>query len=203
MNRREFIQTAGLSATVTWLGQKLFAQSEYKIMEVNEVIPQKFFFKDDGKIPNSEFPLLVYASAFTLKGNQGAEWVENRFKQNNWYNSWRWGVYPFHHYHSSTHEVLGCFQGEALLHLGGEQGEKVNVKAGDIVVIPAGVGHKCISHRSGFTMVGAYPEGRAPDLMKGESGERPQADKNIKAVPFPTTDPFTGTEGGLLEAWKK
>jgi len=88
-----------------------------------------------------------------------------------------------------------------LLHLGGEQGEKVNVEAGDIIVIPAGVGHKCISHSGDFTVVGAYPNGLSPDLNKGEPGERPKADKNIAAVPFPTTDPLLGREEGLRKIW--
>lgn len=98
--------------------------------------------------------------------------------------------------------MLGVFSGSALLHLGGEKGEKVNVQAGDIIVIPAGTGHKCISHSDDFTVVGAYPNGMVPDLNKGDKGERPKTDKNIAAVPFPATDPLFDKEGGLVEAWK-
>lgn len=195
-NRREFISKSSLYGFTYLFGSPLFA-----FIDMNNPSPQEFYFEDDGKIPNSKYPLLVYQSAFSLKGNAGANWLEERFKANNWFNSWRWGVYPFHHYHSTTHEVLGCFQGSALLHMGGEKGEKIQVKAGDILIIPAGVGHKCISHSNDFTVVGAYPNGRDWDLLKGDTDDRPMADKNIAAVPLPEKDPFTGKNDGLLALW--
>ena len=196
-NRREFIEKSKFFGIAM-----LFCSPLLAFIDMKDVSPKKYFFEDDGKIPNSKYPLLVYQSAFTLTGNQGAKWLESHFKENNWFNSWRWGVYPFHHYHSTTHEVLGCFQGSALLHLGGEQGEKVQVEVGDIIVIPAGVGHKCISHSTDFTVVGAYPNGRDWDLLRGDAKDRPMADKNIAAVPLPETDPFTGKKGGLLSVWE-
>lgn len=171
-------------------------------MAANDLTPKEFYFKDDGNIPNSKYPLLVYQNVFDARGSKGGDWLEERFAANNWSNTWRWGVYPLHHYHSNTHEVLGLFSGDALLHLGGEEGEKVQVKAGDIIVIPAGVGHKCLKHSNDFTVLGAYPNGLSPDLHRGDKGERPQTDKNIVAVAFPVTDPFFGKSGGLLSAWK-
>jgi len=168
---------------------------------MKSIQPEAIYFKDDGIIPNNKFPLLIYHNAFSERGSKGADWLETKFGEHNWTNTWRWGVYPFHHYHSNTHEVLGVFSGSALLHLGGEKGDKINVAAGDIIVIPAGVGHKCINHSDDFTVVGAYPNGLQPDLNKGEKGERPQTDKNIAAVPLPATDPLLGN-AGLLTIWK-
>lgn len=169
---------------------------------MDAIKPQQFLFQDDGNIPNSKFPLLLYKNVFNARGNEGALWLEMHFAANNWTNSWRNGVYPFHHYHSTSHEVLGVYSGWALLHLGGEGGEKVKVEAGDIIVIPAGVGHKNLdSHDLGI--VGAYEKGRNWDVNKGLPGERPNADKNIAAVPFPETDPVMGKDGGLIEIWKE
>ncbi len=165
--------------------------------------PQTYYFKDDGNIPNSQFPLLVYKNVFSHRGQKGGDWLEQRFAENGWTNTWRWGVYPFHHYHSTSHEVLGCFSGEAVLQLGGESGKKMKVQAGDIIVIPAGVGHKCITHSSDFTVLGAYPFDLSPDLMKGEKGERPAADSRIAKLKLPDTDPLTGTMSGLTKIWKK
>lgn len=164
--------------------------------------PKTFYFKDDGIIPNSKYPLLVYPDAFTQRGDDGGNWLEVRFAQHGWTNSWRWGIYPFHHYHSNTHEVLGVFNGNALLHMGGESGEKINVKAGDILIIPAGVGHKCISHNNNFTVLGAYPDGLSPDIMRGEKAERPAADQRIAKVKLPATDPLSGKSSGLIKIWK-
>jgi uncharacterized protein YjlB len=166
-------------------------------------LPKTFLFKDDGQIPNSALPLLYYQNVIESSGNDAAKWFEYTFASNNWTNSWRWGVYDYHHYHSNTHEVLGVFQGSALILLGGEKGEKVKVKPGDVIVIPAGVGHKCLSHSPNFTVVGAYPEGKSPDLLKGQPGERPQADHNIAKVQLPASDPILGDNGGLVEIWKK
>ena len=164
--------------------------------------PENYFFEDDGKIPNNKLPVLLYKDAFKERENAGAEWLERRFSENNWTNSWRNGVFDYHHYHSNTHEVLGVYSGKALLQLGGEEGEKLEISAGDVIVIPAGVAHKNLSSEN-FAVVGAYPGGRDQDMNYGKEGERPQVDRNIAAVPIPETDPLLGTEEGLAEIWNK
>ena len=153
--------------------------------------PIQHFFKDDGNIPNSPYPVLIYKNAFQTTGDAAATWLEKTFAANNWTNSWRNGIYPYHHYHSTSHEVLGVYSGHATVQLGGEQGVRIRIEPGDIIVIPAGVGHKNLkSHNLGI--VGAYPEGRDWDVNTGKPGERPRADKNIAALPIPKTDPYTG-----------
>lgn len=164
---------------------------------------EQHYFEDEGSIPNSRFPLVIYHHVLAEEGNKSADWLESRFAANHWTNSWRWGVYDFHHYHSNTHEVLGVFRGWALLHLGGEKGEKVKVQAGDVIIIPAGVGHKCLQAGQGFEVVGAYPNGLQPDMNKGHAGERPGVDKNIAAVSFPLTDPLFGENEGIIKLWKQ
>ncbi len=164
--------------------------------------PIKYMFKDDGRIPNSKYPLLIYKNAFNERGDEGAKWLENNFAENNWTNSWRNGVYDYHHYHSITHEVLGVFQGKALLHLGGQGGEKIEVTAGDIIVIPAGVGHKNLGSEN-FQIVGTYPNGSEYDIKKGIEGERPEADQNISKVPIPENDPIVGKNGGVPKVWEE
>lgn len=192
MNRKEFISNIGLSAIAIYFGQK--AKDEM-------IESKKLFFKDDGKIPNNKYPLLIYKNAFTARGHKGAAWLEDRFAENSWTNSWRNGIYSFHHYHSTAHEVLGIYSGSALVHLGGEQGEKVSVESGDIIVIPAGVGHKNLGGKN-LGVVGAYPDGMSWDLMKGNAGERPKADRNIAALPMPSNDPLLGSADGLKKIWK-
>ena len=164
--------------------------------------PEIIYFEDNGIIPNNKYPLLLYQHVFTAEGITSATWLEQKFNSNNWTNSWRWGIYPFHHYHSNTHEVLGVYSGKALLLLGGPQGQEINVQFGDIIVIPAGVGHKNLSSSPDFSVVGAYPGGISPDLKKGEPGDRPQADINLAAVPIPDFDPLMANQGGLKNIWK-
>jgi uncharacterized protein YjlB len=162
--------------------------------------PETFHFADDGAFPNSRLPLLLYRSAVTPV-EASPEAMEQLFGGNGWPPQWRSGVYPFHHYHSTSHETLGIARGSARLMLGGPAGREVSVAAGDVVVVPAGVAHRRLEASGDFLLVGAYPPGMDWDLLKGEAGERPQADRNIEAVPMPESDPVRGRDGGLLRAW--
>jgi uncharacterized protein YjlB len=167
-----------------------------------EVEPQQLVFKDDGSIPNNTLPLLLYREAFAPDTKDLASVIEQRFAENDWTGSWRAGVYPFPHYHSTSHEVLGVFSGSATLRLGGAQGTTVEVRLGDVIVIPAGVGHQNLGSSADFSVVGAYSGGRQWDLLRGLPGERPQADRNIAAVPLPDNDPVYGSNGPLKRIWK-
>ena len=194
MRRKKFLSFIGLSSLSTFLPGKTHAGLP------GSRTPELLFFKDDGKIPNSKFPLLLYRNAFDARGTDGAVWLEQQFAGGNWTNSWRNGIYNFHHYHSTSHEVLGIYNGSALVHLGGEQGKKVEIHAGDIIVIPAGVGHKNLESDD-LGVVGAYPDGRSWDINRGLPGERPQTDRNIAALPIPVTDPLQGKGEGLVKLW--
>ncbi len=163
--------------------------------------PETFHFEDDGTFPNGgRFPLLVYRGR--LEGDDLAGAWEERFAENRWTNSWRNGVYPFHHYHSTSHEVLGVSGGSATLHLGGpDVGRDFVVRAGDVLVIPAGLAHQCVRADAGFGVVGAYPDGRRWDLLRGTPGDRPAADRNLAGLPLPSRDPVGGEGGALQRLW--
>jgi len=160
-------------------------------------------FADDGTFPNSELPLVIYRAA--LGGGPGdtvgPEAMEGLFAGNGWPPQWRAGIYAFPHYHSTSHECLGVASGRATLMFGGPKGREVQVKTGDVVVIPAGVAHQRIVASPDFLVVGAYPPDAAWDLLKGEPGDRPLADENIRRVPLPRTDPVWERGGGVLKYW--
>jgi uncharacterized protein YjlB len=168
----------------------------------NIVQPEQLSFKDDGIFPNSPLPLLFYRHAIRTDRKDPASAFEQRFAENDWTNSWRDGVYSFAHYHSTSHEVLGVYSGAATLRLGGEHGKSVEVHAGDVIVIPAGVAHQNLGAGDDFGVVGAYPEGRHWDLLRGSPGERPKADRNIATLPVPDNDPIYGAKGPLRQVWK-
>lgn len=172
--------------------------------ELPPPIPEAFTFEDDGRLPNSSLPLLLYRDAVHVTDDSQQDLAavfEERFTINQWTGSWRNGVYPYHHYHSNTHEVLGVYRGSATLKLGGSTGHETLVQAGDVIVIPAGVGHMCIDHSHDFGVVGAYPNGMKCDILTGEPGERPQALERVKQVPVPDFDPVLGKDGGLRKLW--
>jgi len=75
------------------------------------------------------------------------------------------------------------------------------VRAGDVVVIPAGVGHKKESASADLLVIGAYPDGRGPDLCTGKSDERPRVLANIAKVSMPDAVPVCGQTGPLVKTW--
>ena len=158
--------------------------------------------KDDGTFPNhSTLPLVVYRGVLVLPQSNPAATLEALFELNGWNGCWRNGIYGFHHYHSTAHEVLGVYGGSARVQLGGDQGAALAVVRGDVIIIPAGVAHKNLGADSDFRVVGAYPQGQRPDMCYGKTGERPQADSNIARVALPKMDPAYGGSGPLVKYW--
>ena len=160
--------------------------------------PLTFTFADDGAIPNSRLPLLVYRGA--VPADPAA--IERKFAQNRWPPAWRDGVYPFHHFHSNAHEALGVACGQASVLFGGPNGQVLTVSAGDVVVIPAGVGHCCQSRSDDLLIVGAYPDNApSPDLHRGRPAEHDAVARSAARVPAAAADPVSGPGGPLQRLW--
>jgi uncharacterized protein YjlB len=163
---------------------------------------ETYRFADDGVVPNNAaLPLVVYRGALSESGDRAAA-CERMFAQHGWSDSWRNGIYAHHHYHSTAHEVLGIAGGHARVRLGGEGGQVVEVNAGDVVVIPAGIAHKCEAASPDLLVIGAYPRGQRPDMCRAEPGQRDRAVAAIAAVPLPEADPVTGGTHPLLDCWR-
>lgn len=155
----------------------------------------QFRFEGDGAVPNSALPLLVYRAAVPAD----AAAIEKVFAANRWPPAWRNGVHPFHHFHSSAHEVLGVARGTVSVLFGGEKGQVLTVSAGDVVVVPAGVGHCNVGQSQDLLIVGAYPAGAGSvDLRRGRPGEYDEVKAAIGKVALPGADPVVG---GTLAAW--
>src|SRR5687767_3654591 len=102
--------------------------------------PLMFHFADDGAVPNNRLPFLVYKGAIDVaRVRDPASRIEKTFAKNGWgHGMWRNGIYPFVHYHSQIHEVLGIAAGKARVRLGGKHGQEFEVEPGDVAVLPAG-----------------------------------------------------------------
>ena len=157
-------------------------------------------FEDDGVIPNSHLPVVVYPMACTAA--DASTWLELTFARNGWTNNWRDIVLPYDHFHSTTHEVLGVGRGSVSLKIGGPRGLVVDLSAGDVVVLPAGVGHFSVSGHTDYEMVGGYPLGRSWDMRTGLAEERDEVLANLARLDLPETDPVFGSTGPLLELWR-
>jgi uncharacterized protein YjlB len=168
-------------------------------IEVNE--PATFFFADDGAVPNNRLPFLVYKAAFDGRDLTSA--IEKTFRRNDWsHGLWHDGIYPFVHYHSQIHEVLGIAAGKARVRFGGSRGEELEVEAGDVAVLPAGTGHQRLSSSPDLLVIGAYPPDGHYDLCRGTSAEYARALTTIQRVPLPGTDPLFGADGPLVKLWR-
>jgi len=172
--------------------------------QMQETQVREYTFEDDGRIPNNPtLPLLVYSQALDSP-DQDSSRCKGLLAENGWGGAWLNGVFSYHHYHSNAHEVLCVVGGSASIMFGGPEGETVEVEAGDVIVIPAGVGHCNKGSNAEFSVVGAYPCGQESyDLLTGEEGERPEVLKNIRNVSLPESDPLFGEKGPLTQHWSR
>lgn len=85
--------------------------------------------------------------------------------------------------------------------LGGPSGESFEIGTGDVLVLPAGTGHRNQGSSSDLLVIGAYPNGMPWDIRRGDPAEHDEALANIRAVPLPGADPVEGSTGPLTELW--
>jgi uncharacterized protein YjlB len=166
--------------------------------------PLTFSFADDGTIPNNRtLPFVVYKSAIDLAGTPDPEEViEKTFAANGWGDRWRNGIYPYAHYHSMIHEAMGVARGRAKVRFGGEKGQAVDIIPGDVVILPAGTGHQCLTQSADLVVIGAYPPTGKYDLCRGSKAEHAKALASIPKVPLPVSDPVFGPKGPLIALWR-
>jgi uncharacterized protein YjlB len=135
-------------------------------------------------IPNNpHFPVLIYHGADVSD-------AKALFARHGWGGAWTDGVFDFHHFHSTSHEVLAVIAGKATIELGGPQGQAFEVAQGDVLVLPAGTGHRRATAREGFTVVGAYPPGQEDYDLLREADDA--ARERIANLGPPPQDPVGG-----------
>src|SRR3954468_10045014 len=160
-----------------------------------------FQLNESGTIPNNpDVPVLLYSQVIDLaRASDPAALLEELFESNDWGSSWRNGIYDYVHYHSGIHEVLGIARGRVRVRLGGDKGAEIDIEAGDVMVLPAGVGHHNLMSSDDFLVVGAYPPAGEYDLCTGKKDEHDRALKSIPKVPRPQSDPVYGKDGPLAK----
>lgn len=191
VNRRQF------AAMLTALG----VSADRPLLANANVAPEVLHLSRNGWMPNNErLPVLIYHGAFAASGDDPAAVFEKAFEQNGWPPQWRNGVYDFHHYHSTAHEVLGFARGQAQLMLGGEGGHTLTVHAGDVAVLPTGTGHCNLGSSDDFLVVGAYPPNQNWDICRSAPSAADQ--ERMRKLPFPHADPVRGPSVPLTALWQ-
>ena len=153
-----------------------------------------------GGMPGGRFPLVIYRQALAGEALR-ADGCQALFRRNGWQGTWVNGVFPYWHYHLRSHEVLGCVSGSARIGFGGDDGVAADVQAGDVVVIPAGVGHMRLSQQPDFVVVGGYPPGQDGTVTNPGEVDLETAIRHVASVPAPATDPVGRREDGLPGIW--
>jgi uncharacterized protein YjlB len=155
---------------------------------------RRLYFEKASDVPNSSLPVILVRSA--LPPNTSAkEWgFREAFKRNGWTGLWTDTIYDYTHFHSNAHEVLAIAEGKVSLRLGGAEGSLVRLRADDMIVIPAGVGHRRVGPDEGLKVIGAYPPGQSHFDMKRQA-------RAIPKVTLPRADAFYGSDGLLIRCW--
>ena len=97
---------------------------------------QTLIIPEDGIFPNnSALPLVLMQQVFDPTETNLVRTIEEKIHKNAWGGSWRNGIYNFHHYHSTAHEVLGLYSGKVKAQFGGPDGQAVTAEAGDVIII--------------------------------------------------------------------
>jgi uncharacterized protein YjlB len=163
--------------------------------------PHLYRFADDGRTPNNpRLPLILYRSPVRFDAHDPAALFEVLFASHGWRDSWRDGIYPFLHFHTHTHEVLGIARGGARVRFGGAKGRILEARAGDVIILPAGTGHQRLSKSKDLLVVGAYPRGGKYNEPKPDEVDHAAAVKAIAKTGVPASHPVYG--GSFKNLWR-
>ncbi|RMJ26042.1 hypothetical protein PHISP_03069 [Aspergillus sp. HF37] len=161
-------------------------------------------------VPNSPLPVLVYRNALPAPVTETS--TQRFIEGNGW--SRQGPVFPAipkRHFHPNVHECYGILRGSSQVHLGvgtsdnnnnPAAGLRLTLRAGDVVVHPAGTAHSNVSDEDEYAYLAFFPAGSP--RWRSEDGSKPLDLRAVRAetlaVPIPK-DPVDGVKGDLPGLW--
>ncbi|KAH7086448.1 hypothetical protein FB567DRAFT_71322 [Paraphoma chrysanthemicola] len=170
--------------------------------------PEQYTLPGSAYVPNNILPVLIYRDVLSTPIDP--EKVKQLCERNGWEKRGEWGEINIPHFHPNTHECYAIIRGSSLFAVGRAKddndtdGVEVNVRTGDVMVLPAGVSHRSLSSEDDFRYIGVYPEA-APRWRNNYCGGKENMNallEEINKVPIPDSDPVLGANGPLCQIWK-
>lgn len=134
-----------------------------------------YFLPATADAPNSRLPVLHYRNVLPSPLSEDSavqfpttnEW-EHRVSRHGFLKTitqidatqGTWGHIDIRHFHPNSHECYGIFRGSSTLlvrQIEAGEGPKIEVTAGDVVVLPAGTAHSSLESSSDYRYIGVYP----------------------------------------------
>ena len=169
--------------------------------DVTELNPVTRVYPESGGVPNHPTLPAVLVREAVLPGQDGHA-VTALLKGNGWGGNWQGLIFDYQHYHPNAHEVLIVATGQARLQLGGPDGDIFDIAEGDVIVLPAGTGHCCLSRSRDFSVVGGYPTGQENyEIARAHAYPIEEAWGRILSVPTANRCPIFAETGPLITAW--
>ena len=81
-------------------------------------------------------------------------------------------------------------------------GLEVDVKQGDVIVLPAGTAHSSLRSSEDYRYIGVYPEGCPRWINEYGKSEAGRFREMIRDVGMPVEDPVYGAGGPLMTLWR-
>lgn len=83
-----------------------------------------------------------------------------------WSQQWQGKPFAYQHFHSSTHVIFVVVAGNGQLQIGGDNGEVVPARVGDVIFLPAGTGQRLLQSSQDFSVLACYPESNSWDVCR-------------------------------------
>ena len=121
-----------------------------------------YFLKPTTHVPNSSLPVLIYRHVLPDPLSEATA-IEH-LEKHQWSHGGTFKHFPQHHFHTVTHECYAILKGSTRFLFGkgpldeGTEGVEVDLRAGDVIVDPAGVAHCNLQSSPDLEYIGVYPK---------------------------------------------
>ncbi|MEY8292989.1 cupin domain-containing protein [Carnobacteriaceae bacterium 52-44] len=166
---------------------------------------EPIYLSENEPYPNNTLPVLYFENvlASALGDDYTGDDVLQLFTNNGYTGGWKGGIKDRHHFHSTAHEALACTEGELRVQFGGQNGEILTIRKGDVMLLPAGTAHKKLDATEKHEIIGAYPLNDSDyDFQYGDASDYEAIKESIQNVNIPDTDPVTGAPSNIQQYWE-